>query len=93
MIKALTEPGALILDPFMGSGTSGVAALIEGRRFAGAELVEKYYKISVERLKEAAKGKAKVREDKPVIEPNQNAAVAKLPEEFRVAREAHNEEI
>lgn len=93
LIKALTEPGALILDPFMGSGTSGVAALIEGRRFAGAELVEKYYKISVERLKEAAKGKAKVREDKPVIEPNQNAAVAKLPEEFRVAREAHNEEI
>lgn len=92
LIKALTEPGALILDPFMGSGTTGVAALIEGRRFAGAELVKKYYIISVERLKEAAEGKAKIREDKPVIEPNQNAAVAKLPEEFRVARETHNEE-
>lgn len=92
LIKALTEPGALILDPFMGSGTSGVAALIEGRRFVGAELVKTYYDISVERLKEAAEGKAKIREDKPVIEPNQNAAVAKLPEEFRVAREVHNGE-
>lgn len=92
LIKALTKPGALILDPFMGSGTSGVAALIEGRCFAGAELVKTYYDISVERLKEAAEGKAKIREDKPVIEPNQNAAVAKLPEEFRVAREVHNGE-
>lgn len=92
LIKALTEPGALILDPFMGSGTTGVAALIEGRRFAGAELVKEYYDISTERLKDASEGKAKVREDKPVIEPNQNAAVAKLPEEFRVAREAHDEE-
>lgn len=92
LIKALTEPGALILDPFMGSGTTGVAALIEGRRFAGAELVKAYFDISTERLKDASEGKAKVREDKPVIEPNQNAAVAKLPEEFRVAREAHNEE-
>lgn len=92
LIKALTKPGDLILDPFMGSGTSGVAAIVEGRRFAGAELVKSYYDISVERLKEAAEGKAKVREDKPVIEPDQNAAVAKLPEEFRLAREAHNEE-
>ena len=91
LIKALTEPEALILDPFMGSGTTGVAALIEGRRFAGAELVKAYYDISAERLKDASEGNAKVREDKPVIEPNQNAAVAKLPEEFRVAREAHNE--
>lgn len=92
LIKALTEPDALILDPFMGSGTTGVAALIEGRRFAGSELVKKYYDISVERLKEAAEGKAKVREDKPVIEPDQKASVAKLPEEFRRAREVHNEQ-
>ncbi len=91
LIKALTEPGALVLDPFMGSGTTGVAALIEGRRFIGAELVDTYYNISVERLKGAAEGKAKMREDKPVIEPNQNTAVAKLPEEFRIAREVHDE--
>ena len=92
LIKALTSPNALVLDPFMGSGTTGVAAIIEGRRFVGAELIQEYYDISVERIRDAVEGKAKIREDKPVIEPNQNAAVAKLPEEFRKAREAHNEE-
>ncbi len=92
LIKALTCPDALVLDPFMGSGTTGVAAILEGRRFVGAELIKEYYDISVERIRDAAEGKAKVRKDKPVIEPNQNAAVAKLPEEFRKAREEHNEE-
>ncbi len=92
LIKALTAPDALVLDPFMGSGSTGVAALMEGRRFVGAELVKSYYDISVERLTEAYEGKAKIREDKPVAEPNQNTAVAKLPDEFRVARETHDEE-
>ncbi|MBR5618379.1 MAG: site-specific DNA-methyltransferase [Clostridia bacterium] len=92
LIKALTLPNALVLDPFMGAGTTGVAALIEGRRFVGSELIQEYFDISTERIKDAAAGKAKIREDKPVIEPNENAAVAKLPEEFRKAREAHDEE-
>ena len=92
LIKALTFPNALVLDPFMGSGTTGVAALLEGRRFIGAELNKKYYDISVERIRDTIAGKAKIREDKPVMKPNQNATVAKLPEAFRKAREAHNEE-
>lgn len=92
LIKALTVPNALVLDPFMGSGTTAVAAIIEGRRFAGAEIVEEYYNISTERIKEAAAGKARIREDKPVIEPNHNTAVAKLPEEFRLAREGYRNE-
>lgn len=91
LIKALTAPGALVLDPFMGSGSTGVAALIEGRRFAGAELVKSYYDISVERLTEAYEGNAKIREDKPVAEPDQNTSVARLPDEFRVVRETHDE--
>ena len=92
LIRALTLPDALVLDPFMGSGTTGVAALIEGRRFVGAEIKEEYYEISIERLNDAAEGKAKVREDRPVSEPNPNAAVAKLPDEFRKAREEQQEE-
>ena len=76
----------------MGSGTTGVAALVEGRRFVGAELMKEYYDITTERLKEAAEGRAKIREDKPVAEPNPNAAVAKLPDEFRRIREANDEE-
>lgn len=88
LIKALTTPNALVLDPFMGSGTTAVAALIEGRRFAGAELMEKYYNICIDRLNDVENGQAKIREDKPVSKPNPNAAVAKLPEEFAKLREA-----
>ena len=36
LIRALTNKNGLVLDPFMGSGTTGVAALIEGRRFVGS---------------------------------------------------------
>jgi adenine-specific DNA-methyltransferase len=92
LIKALTYPDDLVLDPFMGSGTTGVAAIIENRRFVGAELVKSYYDISVDRIRDAIMGKAIIREDKPIIEPNPNAEVAKLPEEFRKAREVLNEE-
>ena len=87
LIRALTQPGDLILDPFSGSGTSGVAAIIEKRRFVGAEIKNEYYKISCDRFKMAQDGSIKIREDKPVMEPNPNTAVAKLPEEFRNARE------
>lgn len=88
LIKALTDPGALVLDPFMGAGTTGVAALLEGRRFVGAEIKRDYYDISVNRLKDTADGNIQIREDKPVTEPNPNAAVAKLPEEFARVRGA-----
>lgn len=90
LIKALAPADGLILDPFMGSGTTGVAAVIEGKRFVGAEIHKDYYKISVQRLSEAENGEAKIREDYPVVEPNKNAAVAKLPDEFKKARELNN---
>ncbi len=92
LIKALTFPNSLVLDPFMGSGTTGVAAFVEGRRFVGSELIKDYYDISVNRLLDAAEGKVKIREDTPAKEPNQNSSVAKLPDEFRMAREASDEE-
>lgn len=86
LIKALTAPNGLILDPFMGSGTTGVAAYIENRRFVGAEILKEYYDIAVNRLEETVSGNIKIREDKPVVEPNANASVAKLPDEFAQAR-------
>ena len=51
-IEDSTEPGAVILDTFMGSGTTALAALRTGRRFIGFELDEKYHAIAMERVAE-----------------------------------------
>lgn len=37
LIRLVTQPGDVVLDPFCGSATTGVAALLEGRRFIGIE--------------------------------------------------------
>ena len=55
-IEAFTDPGDLILDPFCGSGTTGVAALRLGRRFIGIERDAKYAEIARERLAAESQG-------------------------------------
>lgn len=45
--------GQTILDPFMGSGTTGVACIKTGRKFIGIEKCESYFKIAVERIEKA----------------------------------------
>jgi site-specific DNA-methyltransferase (adenine-specific) len=45
--------GGLVLDPFMGSGTTGVAAIRHGRRFVGCEQVREYFDIACRRIEEA----------------------------------------
>jgi site-specific DNA-methyltransferase (adenine-specific)/modification methylase len=51
--QAKTSPGDLILDPFMGSGTTGVAAVKLGRKFIGIEIDRGYFDIAVRRISEA----------------------------------------
>ncbi len=92
LIKALTSPGDLVLDPYAGSCTTGVAAILSGRKFAGAEIVKEYYELSRIRLKSAAEGTLRIREDKPPIQPNPNTAVAQLPKEFKKVREERENE-
>ena len=52
-INNCTAPGATVLDPFMGSGTTGVACVQTGRNFIGIEIDEDYYKIAEKRIAEA----------------------------------------
>ena len=53
-LRASTNPGDLVVDPFAGSFTTGVAALKLGRRFIGSELLEEYAELGANRLAEGA---------------------------------------
>ena len=50
IIEASTNPGAIVLDPFCGSSTTGVAAKMLGRKYIGIDNVEEYIDLSVKRL-------------------------------------------
>lgn len=52
IVKASTRTGDIILDPFSGSATTGIAAYKEGRQYIGIELEEEYLKTSIKRLKD-----------------------------------------
>jgi modification methylase len=53
IVKSSTNPGDTIFDPFMGSGTTGVACVQTGRKFIGIEIDTGYFEIAVKRIKEA----------------------------------------
>ena len=55
ILVPIVERGGVVLDPFNGSGTTGVAALRHGMTYIGIEQSEEYVKISLERLKMAAR--------------------------------------
>ena len=57
-IGQLPEPNQTILDPFMGSGTTGVAAVQMGRKFIGIELESRYFDIACERIENAQRQQA-----------------------------------
>jgi site-specific DNA-methyltransferase (adenine-specific) len=54
-IRDFTDPGETVLDPFMGSGTTGVAAVKLGRKFIGIEIEPKYFDIACKRISDALK--------------------------------------
>jgi DNA modification methylase len=50
ILKALTVEGMTVLDPFMGSGTTGIASLHLNRRFVGIEIDKDHFHIAKSRL-------------------------------------------
>lgn len=56
VVADFTDPGEVVLDPFTGSGTTGVACLRLGRRFIGIEKDPKYATLARERLEAESKG-------------------------------------
>jgi site-specific DNA-methyltransferase (adenine-specific) len=57
LIKQSTEPGEVVADPFMGSGSVGVAALRLGRRFLGTDLNPEAVNLAGQRLSEFGDGR------------------------------------
>ena len=53
LVRLSTRDGGTILDPFMGSGTTGVAAIQLGRKFTGIEREQKYFDIACKRIEQA----------------------------------------
>lgn len=52
-IVSWSNPGDTVLDPFMGSGTTGIACISTGRKFIGFEIDEKYFEIASKRIGQA----------------------------------------
>ncbi len=55
-MKASSNPGDVVLDPFVGSGTSAVVAVRLGRRFIGFEINEEYVRLAAKRLDQTQPG-------------------------------------
>jgi DNA modification methylase len=55
LIENFTIEGGLVFDPFMGSGTTGVASCHLGRRFIGIEIEPKYFDIACKRIEQEAR--------------------------------------
>lgn len=53
LVRTYSNPGETVLDNTMGSGTTGIAAVLEDRRFIGIEMDEKYFSMSKERIEAA----------------------------------------
>jgi len=50
LCRLVTPPGGIVLDPFMGSGSTGIAARLEGFKFCGMEMDPEYFKIAETRI-------------------------------------------
>jgi adenine-specific DNA-methyltransferase len=85
LIRALSSPNDMIFDPFMGSGTAGVAALIDKRNFTGIDLHPRYVTLAAERMRALDDGPPVVRPDTPPQSPKLGAGVSMRPPHFQVA--------
>ncbi|MHC6204491.1 DNA-methyltransferase [Breznakiellaceae bacterium SP9] len=72
LLKLATNEGDMILDPFMGVGSTGVAALENDRKFIGIELEAVYYAAAVKRLRAVA-------EEPYLFQPTPEKIVVNLP--------------
>ena len=81
LVLGLSNKGNLVFDPFMGVGSSGVAAVYNDRKFIGSEIESTYVKEAKNRLKKALKKEDIFRKDAPVYD-YRKSALSKRPKDF-----------
>ena len=70
-VLSMTEPGDCVLDPYMGVGSTIVAALMHGRTGFGCDVVEDYVNVARERIRDWQSGSLQTRPmNKPVYDPS-----------------------
>ncbi len=78
LVLSMSESGSLVFDPFMGVGSTAVAAIRHGRRAAGAEVVSKYCDLATKRILLEANGALQTRPmGRPIYSPTGNEKVAR----------------
>lgn len=77
---ALTNKSDLVFDPFAGTGSAGVAALLHQRRFWGCELDLEYAQLAYSRLKRTAKGEERFRSHAKPVFDHRLSPLSRLPE-------------
>ncbi len=83
LVLALTNPGDLVVDPFIGAGSTAVAALRHARRVAGAEIDSRYVDVARERIARAQRGDLRTRPmNRAVHVAPLSAAVRRRPQAF-----------
>ncbi|MBN1517253.1 site-specific DNA-methyltransferase [Candidatus Sumerlaeota bacterium] len=80
LVLALTHEGGLVVDPFMGTGTTAIAAIRHQRRAAGAEIEKKYLNIARQRIALELNGELPTRPmNKPIHQPSGNEKISQSP--------------
>lgn len=70
LVLALTREGDRVLDPFMGVGSTAVAALMHNRKAIGAEIMPAYVAVAMDRVRQAEAGLLRIRPmDRPTYDP------------------------
>lgn len=83
LVVALSPRGGLVVDPYLGSGSTAISALIEHRNVSGSDTELKYLKIAETRISSLVAGNANIRNDVPARTPKQGEGVSQRPPHFR----------
>jgi len=89
LVLSMTKKGDLVVDPYIGVGSSACAAVLHSRRTAGADTNAEYLEIASARLQQAMDNQLRRRPiDRPVYVPGPHDRIAQMPLELEISRAA-----